>query len=259
MSIKKPDAVAPHTKRPLRGSDIIQFQGRHDLDKDDVSYYLALPSFKKKCAMPQLDYPLELLMRLFDENPTPPPFKKDRISIVDLFNKMYGKRLAAFKGTEYEIQAKVDFQNRFSKLLGRSKGRAYRWLDESAIKAGRSAKTSSDILGVLGKLTQCDDPGETLERLGKMIWGLRGEDIDELCPIPTLKNPPKRGKRGRRPGSRNKEHDPAGDDSKARRTEKSTRKVVVGEKIRLNLKSGKPTAKANASAVKSLKSSRPSK
>lgn len=204
MSMKKATSpvkpiVGIHAQRPLTGVDIPRFQGRHGLDKDDVTYYLGIAHYNKKCQQPSLEYSLELLMRLFDENPSPPPWKRDRMTIRDLFNLMYGKKLEVFKGTEHEVEAKVDLQNRFSKLLGRSKGRAYRWLDEDAIKAGASARTHSDILGILGKLTQCADPAETLERLGKFTWGLRGEDIDELFPIPTPKNPPKREKRGRRP------------------------------------------------------------
>jgi hypothetical protein len=189
------------TDRPLGGVDIPRFQGRHGLDKDDVCYHLGISHYQKKCSKDELDYSLELLMRLFDEDPTPAPFKRDRISLPALFDLMYGKRLAVFAGTEHEVEAKVDLQNRFSKLLGRSKGRAYRWLDATAIKAG-SARTHSDIIGVLGKLTQRPDPGETLERLGSYIWALRGVDIDKEFPIPTRRNPPKRGKRGRRPINR---------------------------------------------------------
>lgn len=191
--------TAVNINRPLSGMDIVRFQGRHGMDKDDVTYFLGIANFKKKCGEDQLDYALELLIRLFDEDPTPPPWKKDRLRLPDLFQKMYGKKLEVFKGSEYEVQAKVDLQNRFSKLLGRSRGRAYRWLDEAAIRGGTSSRTHSDVLGILGKLTQAKNPGETLERVGRLVWALRGEDIDETFPIPTLRNPPKRGKRGRRP------------------------------------------------------------
>lgn len=220
-----------HVQRPLRGPDIIQFQGRHEMDKDDVTYHLAIPNLKKKCALPQLPYELELLIRLYDENPVPAPFKRNRMTISELFNLMYGAKLAVFAGTEFEVEAKVDFQSRFSKLMGRSKGRAYRWLDESAIKAGSSARTSSDILAILGKLTQCKDPGETLERLGQMIWSLRGEDINLTFPIPTLKNPPKREKRGRRPLQR---------DAEGVTQKTAAKKVAVkNEGIKIKLKTAK--------------------
>lgn len=203
MTKKKPElpSNSVHALRPLTGMDIPRFQGRHGLDKDDVTYYLGIAHYNKKCSEPQLDYSLELLMRLFDEAPSPPPWKKDRLTLPQLFDMMYGKRLAAFAGSDFEVEAKVDMQNRFSKLLGRSKGRAYRWLDENAIKAGAAARTHSDILGILGKLTQCANPAETLDRLGAFVWGLRGEDIDAKFPVPTLRDPPKREKRGRRPNA----------------------------------------------------------
>lgn len=194
-------ATAVNINRPLSGMDIVRFQGRHGMDKDDVTYFLGIANFKKKCEEPKLDYALELLMRLFDEDPTPPPWKKDRLRLPELFQQMYGKKLEVFKGSEHEVEAKVDLQNRFSKLLGRSKGRAYRWLDGAAIR-GNSSRTHSDVTGILGKLTQAKNPGETLERMGALVWALRGEDIDETFPIPTLRNPPKRGKRGRRPAQK---------------------------------------------------------
>lgn len=198
---------ASSENRPFRGMDIVQFQGRHKLDKDDVIYYLGIRHLAKKCAEPRLEYSLELLMRLYNENPTPPPFRKDRITLPQLFDSMYGKQVAAFVGTDFEVEAKVDLQNRFSKLLGRSKGRAYRWLNTDTIEAG----THSDVLGILGKLTQVKNPGETLERLGRLIWSLRGEDIDAQFPIPTLKNPPFRRPRGRKPAA---EKALSGDDAK---------------------------------------------
>lgn len=183
--------------RPFRGLDIVQFQGRHQLDKDDVSYYLGIRHLSVKCAEPQVDYSLELLMRLYNENPCPPPFRKDRITLQQLFEQMYGKNVAEFVGTDHEVEARVDLQNRFSMLFGRSTGRAYRWLNSDAIEAG----THSDVLGILGKLSQVKNPGETLERLGKLIWKLRGVDIDADFPIPTKKNPPFRLPRGRKPAA----------------------------------------------------------
>lgn len=226
------------TDRPLGGVDIPRFQGRHGLDKDDVCYHLGISHYQKKCSKPLLDYSLELLMRLFDEDPSPAPFKRDRMSLPELFDLMYGKQLAVFAGTVYEVQAKVDLQNRFSKLLGRSKGRAYRWLDASAIKAG-AARTHSDIIGVLGKLTQRPDPGETLERIGSYIWALRGVDIDKEFPIPTRRSPPKRGKRGRRPISR--EGAPEGTAATARKRVILVKKPVLVKKPQAAAK--KPAAK----------------
>jgi hypothetical protein len=225
--------------------DIVQFQGRHKLDKDDVSYYLGIRHLAKKCSEPLLDYSLELLMRLYNENPTPPPFRKDRITLPELFESMYGKHVAAFVGSEYEVEAKVDLQNRFSKLLGRSKGRAYRWLNSDAIEAG----THSDVMGILGKLTQVKNPGETLERLGKMVWALRGEDIDALFPIPTLKSPPVRRPRGRKPGAVRKEEDANG---AAKDASKKIRAELVKKPV-AKKPSAKKVAPKKAAAKKSKK------
>lgn len=229
------EAPTSSDNRPFRGLDIVQFQGRHKLDKDDVCYYLGIRHLAKKCGEPQLEYSLELLMRLYNENPTPPPFRKDRITLPVLFELMYGKNLAAFNGTEYEVEAKVDLQNRFSMLLGRSKGRAYRWLSNDTIEAG----THSDVLSILGKLTQVKNPGETLERLGRHIWSLRGIDIDARFPIPTLKNPPFRRPRGRKPAAEKAMAANGGSEA-------------VDKKIRAELKKKAPAKKATT-AKKTVK------
>lgn len=213
MRQRQIEDIHPDPVRPLTGMDILLFQGRHGMDKEDVCYYLGITQFQETCALPQIPYTLELLMRLFDEDPTPPPFKKDRITLPALFQQMYGKKLKTFAGTEHEVEARVDLQNRFSMLLGRSKGRAYRWLDEQAIRSGKT-RAHDDILGILGKLTQRSDPGEALERMGSYVWRLRGIDIDQKYPIPTLKNPPKREKRGRKPAHLKKDEEVAATNSK---------------------------------------------
>lgn len=190
------------TDRPLTGDDIEAWRMQHGLSMDDAAYALGIANYKKKASSPEvIEYALELLMRLYDESPKHGVWPLDRITMQYLFESMYGAQLAVFTGTEHAVTARVDLQTRFAKLLGRSKGRAYRWLDRNEIDASINNRTQESVQSILGKLSQLKSPGATLERLGALIWRLRGEDIDTLHPIPTLKHPPRREKRGRRPGS----------------------------------------------------------
>lgn len=245
----KKEVLYKQPARALTGQDIMRFVGRHGLRKDDVMYYLGITNYTKKCSEPILPYALDLLMRLYDENPCPPPWPMDRIDMPELFEVMYGEKLAAFRGTEFEVQARVNLQNRFSKLLGRSKGRAYKWLLSEEAMTGQTVKTLSDVFGVLGKLTQCEDPGATLERLGKLVWSYRGVDIDQLFPIPTLESPPRREKRGRRPKPKTEAPQKAAGKT-SRKKAIDTKKISAGNGGRVRVSStpvkrrGKKAAKA---------------
>ena len=192
-----------HIQRPLKGPDIESWRTRHGLNMDDASYALGIANYKKKLSTPGLlDFSLELLMRLYDENPQHGSWPRARIGLRDLFEALYGDALIAFKGTDHQVTARVDLQERFAKLFGRSKGRAYRWLDENGVDASITSKSQDVVQFILANLSQVEDPASTFERLGSFVWKLRGEDIDQLCPIPTLQNPPVREKRGRKKGSK---------------------------------------------------------
>lgn len=214
-----------HIRRPFIGPDIENWRTRHGLSLSDATYALGLPNYKKKIMTPGwLDYPIELLMRLYDEDPQHGAWPRSRLSLPELFEMMYGDALRVFIGTELEKAARVDLQARFAKLFGRSKGRAYRWLDQKEIDASITNRTQEVVQAILGKLTQVKNPGQTLERLGAFAWTLRGEDLDRHFPIPTADRPPYREKRGRKAGSRIK-------------VEGSTRRVVApGVKIKLDVK-----------------------
>lgn len=189
-----------HIERPLTVSDIEGWRNKHGLSMADATYALGFPNYKKKLMMPGLEFPVELLMRLYDEDPSHGVWPRYRISLPWLYNEMYKDVLEKFKGGPHEVTANVDVQARFARLFGRSKGRAYRWLDETEVDSSISNRTQSTIQAILGKLSQLENPGEVLNRLSTFIWKLRGEDIDISHPIPTLRNPPTREKPGRRPG-----------------------------------------------------------
>ena len=192
-----------HVQRPFEASYIEDWRSSHGLSMDDATYALGLANYKKKLkGEGLLSYSLELLMRLYDENPGHGVWPGQRITLNWLFDEMYAKSLAPFIGTDHEKAARVDLQKRFAKLFGRSKGRAHRWLDERGVDASINNRTQEEIQGILGKLSQLKNPGETLERLGRFVWALRGEDIDTTHRIPTLKYPPFRQRRGRKPGSK---------------------------------------------------------
>lgn len=188
-----------HIERPLIGSDIEGWRNTHGLSMADATYALGFPNYKNKLMMPGLEFPVELLMRLYDEDPSHGVWPRYRISLPWLFNEMYKDILEPFRGGPHEVTARVDVQARFARLFGRSKGRAYRWLDEDEVDSSISNRTQATIQAILGKLSQLEDPGATLNRLATFIWHLRGEDIDITHPIPSLKAPPTREQRGRKP------------------------------------------------------------
>lgn len=192
-----------HVLRPLVGRDIDEWRTANGLSMRNAVHCLGIADYKNKLlSQKPLEYSLELLIRLYYENPGPGVWPQKRLSIAWLFEQMYGDLLEKFIGTEHEVTARVDLQARFAKLFGRSKGRAYRWLDPKETNASISDKTQETIQEILSKLSQLKNPGATLERLGSFVWALRGEDINTEFPIPSLRHPPRRERRGRRPGSR---------------------------------------------------------
>lgn len=193
------DMTLPRSRRPMIGLDIEEWRAELAMPKFDTQHALGFRNsnhYNKICNLELLPFELELLVRLYEDNPVARGWS--RYSLVELFNVMYAHDRDVFKGTPHEKHAQVDLGNRFTKLLGRSPARQYSWLKEGPPTATKELKAYAVIECILSKLHQVKNPRETLERVSKMAWALRGVDIDTLYPVPTLQNPPKREPTGRK-------------------------------------------------------------
>lgn len=194
------DVTLPRSRRPMIGLDIEEWRAELALSKFEAQHALGFRNsnhYNKICSRDLLPFELELLIRLYEDNPVARGWT--HFSMNELFELMYAADRDVFKGTHWERFAQVDLGNRFTKLLGRSPARQYSWLKKSnSASAVKEIKAYSVIECILAKLHQAKNPRETLERISKHAWSLRGVDIDLVCPIPTLKNPPDRIATGRK-------------------------------------------------------------
>lgn len=194
------DVVRPPSQRPLVGRDIEAFRMRHQLDRSTSATALAFTAasqYNKKSLEPgSLPYDLELLIRLYDTHPGPAPWVN--VLPSEMFEKVYGPRLAQFAGTPAAEPARTMLYARFAAIFGRSIYASYRWLDSS----GATENPSGPIQRVLSKLTEIENPGAFLEALASRIYQLRGHNFDKAFPLPDPANPPKQRKRGPIPGAR---------------------------------------------------------
>lgn len=193
------DLTKPRSQRPMRGLDIEEWRGELNLSKYDAQYALGFRNsnhYNSMCHEPVLPFVIEVLIRLYEENPIERGWK--RYTLRELFDLMYGQYLLPFEGHKAKTFAKVDLGSRFCKLFDRSSARHYQWLQSDASKTSNELSTYADVECVLAKLKQVDNPGEVLERIVKKCWALRGVSLDSAHPIPTLENPPTRQKTGRK-------------------------------------------------------------
>ena len=193
------DMTKPRDKRPMIGFDIEQWRGENKLSKYKAQVALGFRNsnhYNKMCRSRLLPFATELIIRLYDEHPY--ALGWDKFMLRELFDLMYGSALRPFRGSPMETYAKVDLGARFCMLFGRSKGRHYQWLDDKATKNTDILAAYSDVETILSKLKQLENPGQVLERLASNVYRLRGMDLDAQCPVPTLANPPRRQKTGRK-------------------------------------------------------------
>jgi hypothetical protein len=193
------DMTQPREKRPLTGYDIHQWASENGLPKYDACHALGFRNtnhYNDECKQPLLDFELELLIRIYMAYPGERSWR--RYSLPELFQEMYGRSLEPFKDTEHEKFAKVDLGGRFVRLFGKSESRQYDWLWLKP-KSAKTPRPDSTVDAILSKLMNVPHPGHVLEEISKLCHKLRGVDLDQECPIPTLSNPPQREKTGRRP------------------------------------------------------------
>lgn len=204
-AVPRPDPTVHRAYRPLSGLDIEDWRGTHKLSKFDAEAALGFRSviaYNRECRREVLPIRTEILLRLYEKRPENYPWT--RLSFKTLFQQMYGEFIDRFNDPEVQLRARADLEARFTVLFGRSPTRGYAWLrggDEQAGRKGVKDEPSSyaTIERILQKLTQWDNPGEMFETIATQSLKLRGIDIDEIFPIPTLERPPQRGRPGRKP------------------------------------------------------------
>lgn len=251
-AVPRPSLLELRSKRPMIGLDIDRWRLERGLTKFQAESALGFRSttlYNRETSKPVLPITTEILIRLYDELPEPPPWEK--LTFPQLFELMYGKALSVFKGRDLE-RARVDLGARFTVMFGRSNTRAYAWLRSGEKGAKRSSSSYSDVECILAKLTAWTDPAATFERVAAYALKLRGVDIDELFPIPTLKNPPQRKSPGRKPGQKVKADAPAKKIKKAPVKKASAEKKSAGAKKAAKKAVPKKTSKPRAQEHASL-------
>lgn len=204
-TVPLPDLSVHRSQRPMCGLDLEEWRGLLKLSKFDAESALGFRSaslYNREAARKVLPVRTEILVRLYDEKPENYPWT--RLTFKELFAMMYGKQVDLFDG-EMQARARNDLEARFTVLFGRSPTRGYAWLrgDESQgderSHGGNKASSYATIERILQKLTQWDDPGAVFERVAMRCLQMRGVDIDQIFPVPTLERPPERGRPGRKP------------------------------------------------------------
>jgi hypothetical protein len=182
--------------RPLVGTDVMMWREANSLDRLQVVQMLAMPtphSFNRVTSgegrNEPLSFDLEMLLRLYMRRGVHVTQRRP----ADVFNKIYGPLLERFQGTPSYEAARVMLYSRFGALLGRTVFSAYRWFKTSS--SGDYGGASGSLRRLLSQLS--DDPvqmREELESLARQTFRVRGYELEELFPLPSVNNPPKMGR-----------------------------------------------------------------
>lgn len=179
--------------RPMSGQDLWRFRSRHQLQTHDAIYALGIQNsaiynkLSKISAPNKLPFVLEMLVRLYDRHPGHAPWGE--VTAMQAFERVYGEHQRMFRGTGCEKEARLALYRRFTALFGRSVYTAYRWLESDG--NGKQA-----VNKIFQKLLTLENPRKVLEDIAKLMYRVRGVDLDQMCPLPTLENPPAPRRRG---------------------------------------------------------------
>jgi len=178
--------------RPLVGIDVAMWREANSLDRLQVVQMLAMPtphSFNRitsgEARSEPLSFDLEMLLRLYMRRGAQVTQRRP----ADVFNKIYGPLLERFEGTPSYEAARVMLYSRFGALLGRTVFSAYRWFKTNS--SGDYGGASGSLRRLLSQLP--DDPvqmREELESLARQTFRVRGYELEELFPLPSIHNPP---------------------------------------------------------------------
>lgn len=179
--------------RPLSGQDLWRFRSRHQLQTHDAIYALGIQNsaiynkLSKITSPDKLPFVLEMLIRLYDRHPGHAPWGE--VTAMQAFDRIYGEHQRMFRGTSHEKEARLALYRRFTALFGRSVFTAYRWLESDG-------KGKQAVNKIFQKLLTLENPRKVLEDIAKLMYRVRGVDLDQMCPLPSLENPPAPRRRG---------------------------------------------------------------
>lgn len=230
--------LEPRDKRPLSGYDVEDWRGRATpggLSKKDAAHALGLRNThhydQVAFTRHALDFETELLLRIYMEFPGERSWRP--YTKIELFEELYGQALKPFAKRDDLVYARVDLRSRFTALFGRSGSRQYQWLE--AHPSGtrvRTDRSSERVEAILSKLRNVPNGPQVLERTALLVHKLRGNDLDLMWPVPTVKRPPIRQKTGRRPKPKDDSVVEAMEESQPKKTAaKAPSKAAAGKKV----------------------------
>jgi len=178
------DFTVDPRERPLTGIDLDQWRAEMGITSRDVAYALAISPGKLAAhcrARAPLSLDLEILVRLYEKSPGPPPWYPPTMrQVYECMYRVDQEQFALTHGPRATAYARQGYYARFAALFGRTLHNAYRWLDYGG-------NVRADLSRMTGKLWQIPE-GErklTLEHLSRRAWKLRGVDFDREFPEPT--------------------------------------------------------------------------
>ncbi len=195
MELDHADLLKPWSERPLTGLDVDTLCKRFDLNSSEFGAALGLQNrfaFAKMLRSSKvIAFDVEMLCRLYDEVPTPAPWR--RYEADEVFRVMYGPLIEqiSMPGDEDDRNyVELQFSKRYTSAFDRSSSTAYRWMEKTE---GSGARLVIELL--LRKLMSMPNPREALERVSTIVHRVRGGDFETRAPAPVPGAP--RSKRGR--------------------------------------------------------------
>ncbi|KWT65023.1 MULTISPECIES: hypothetical protein [unclassified Variovorax] len=198
MEIDHSELLKPWSERPLTGRDVDTLCKRFDLNASEFASALGLQNrfaFAKLLRSSKvIPFDVEMLCRLYDESPSPAPWRKYEAD--EVFRLLYGPlidQVSIAGDAEDRHHVEMQYSKRFTSALDRSSSTAYRWMEKSE---GSGARLVIDLL--LRKIMSMPNPLEALERVSTVVHRVRGGDFETRGPAPIPGAP--RSKRGRASG-----------------------------------------------------------
>jgi hypothetical protein len=198
MEIDHSELLKPWSERPLTGLDVDTLCKRFDLNASEFASALGLQNrfaFAKLLRSSKvIPFDVEMLCRLYDESPSPAPWRKYEAD--EVFKAMYGSvidRICREGPDEDRDYIEMQYSKRFTSALDRSSSTAYRWMEKAE---GSGARLVIDLL--MRKIMSMPNPREALERVSTIVHRVRGGDFETRGPAPVPGAP--RSKRGRASG-----------------------------------------------------------
>ncbi|MGL4188081.1 MAG: hypothetical protein ACRCTM_04270 [Sphaerotilus sulfidivorans] len=179
MNLSNVDITVHADHRPLCGYDIDHMRAMTRLDCREMSVAMAMLPSRYGATIRSsavLSIEQEILLRLYMMKRM--PISWYRHSAAEVFDQLYGGMLEDFPVGHQRNGARVMLFNRFGRLMGKSRSRAYIWITSNQ----GFGKTTEMIFG---KIHDMQLTREEIESLVDGIYRLRGHSLDSEAPLPT--------------------------------------------------------------------------